>query len=155
MSAVLQQGQQRQVQFQSNVHSRKPIVSFDTSGRATLARVELMPSRRAASAVTRRRRRPAVGKRSSKVRVVKGRVQLRVPGHKGVQNIAPSHLVRHVPVTKLREAAAKLLKLSSHPRGIKLVGGRRRRRRRQRGRKGAHKRKRRSTSRISRRRRNI
>ena len=137
---------------------RKPLVSFDTCGRASLARVaalQPMPSRRAGSAVVRRRsrRRAAVGKRSSKVRVVKGRVQLRVKGHKGVQNIAPSHLVRHVPVTKLREAAHKLLKLSSHRRGKALssrLGGRRRRRRR-----GKVSKKKSSRSRRRRRRRHI
>jgi hypothetical protein len=101
-----------------------------------------MPPRRrrkAAAGGTRRRRR--VGRRrvgrararasggGSKVRVVKGRVSLKVAGFPGYQRLAPGQLVRHVPITKLRAAAKKILGRGGPVRRRRRATGRRRRRR--------------------------
>ena len=67
-----------------------------------------------------------------KVRVVKGRVRLRVAGYSGVQSLSPSHLVKHISSAKLRLAAKKVLRLTK-----KKSGGKRRRKGR--GRKKARK----------------
>ena len=78
------------------------------------------PSKRSKS----RGRRQSKGRGgSTKVRLVKGRVLLRVSGYSGVQSLAPSHLVRHIPGAKLRLAAKKLLNLSDNK---KQSGGGRR-----------------------------
>lgn len=45
----------------------------------------------------------------SKIRIVGGRVKLRVAGFKGVQALSPSHLVRHIALGKLKAAAKKVL----------------------------------------------
>jgi hypothetical protein len=92
-------------------------------------------------AVTRRRSKSAGARRrrgSSKVRVVGGRVRLRVSGYSGVQALSPSHLVRYIAASKLKAAAKRVLnklgKKSSgrrrrRGRGKKKKAGRRRRRR--------------------------
>jgi len=63
-------------------------------------------------AVTRRKSASrAAGRRASaKVRIIKGRVKLRVPGFPNVQTLSPSHLVRHISAAKLRLAAKQVLK---------------------------------------------
>jgi hypothetical protein len=75
------------------------------------------PRRRRRAAGKARKRRRAAGRGRTraggggkgKVRVVKGRVSLRVAGSPGYQRLAPGQLVRHVPITKLRAAAKKIL----------------------------------------------
>ena len=47
--------------------------------------------------------------RVTKVRVVKGKVALRVGGFPGVQHVGASQLVRFVPLNKLRTAAKRVL----------------------------------------------
>ena len=59
-----------------------------------------------------RKRTRSSGKRKSrvtKVRVVKGKVALRVGGFPGVQRVGASQLVRFVPLNKLRTAAKRVL----------------------------------------------
>ena len=51
-------------------------------------------------------------KTSNKVRVVAGRVRLRVKGYEGLQTLAPSSLIRFIAATKLRIAARKVLRSS-------------------------------------------
>ncbi len=46
------------------------------------------------------------------VRVNKGRLGIRVAGYQGVQSLTASELVRHIPLSKLRAAAKKVLKRS-------------------------------------------
>ena len=100
--------------FSQQLQNRKPLVSFSNRERANLAVSEPpMPKkirRRAStrSATARRKRRGTVG--SNKIRVVGGRVRLRVTGYQGFQSLAPSALVRFIPATKLRLAARKVLK---------------------------------------------
>jgi len=64
--------------------------------------------------------------RVSKIRVIKGRVALRISGRPGVQHIGAGQLVRFVPLNKLRAAARRVLNQSS-------AVGRRRHRHRNRG----------------------
>ena len=108
----LQQQQQQQ-------HLAQPFVAFSPHQ----DRASLMTSGRrgSASGTGGRRRRTRV----SKVRVVNGRVSLRVGGLPGVQRIGAGQLVRFVPLNKLRAAAKRV-----------LGGGRGRRRRVKRGRVG-------------------
>lgn len=112
---------------------RKLLVEFSSDqDRANLVSMTagLVRRRRAGS-----RRRPQTrGSRSkartTRIRVVRGQVALRVGGYPGVQHVGASQLVRFVPLNKLRAAAKKALG-SNRRRG----GSRRRRvRRRRKGR---------------------
>jgi hypothetical protein len=101
---------------------RRPLVSYAPNNRAFLYNEEdtILPEQAFSMP-------PVAGgrKRPSKVRVVKGRVQLRVAGYNGVQSLASSHLVRHIPSSKLRLAAKKLLrKEKKNPGGRRSKKGR-------------------------------
>jgi hypothetical protein len=81
-------------------------------------------------AVTRKRSAAAAKRRrggGSKVRFVKGRVQLRVAGYAGLRYLSPAHLVRHISAAKLRLAAKHVLRKTE-----KRGGGVKRKRRRRR-----------------------
>ena len=58
------------------------------------------------------------------VRVNKGRLGLRVAGYQGVQHLTASELVRHIPLSKLKAAAKKVLKRSGAKR-VKRKGKKR------------------------------
>jgi hypothetical protein len=99
-------------------------------------------------AVTRKRSAAAARRRrggSSKVRFVKGRVQLRVAGYAGTRYLSPAHLVRHISAAKLRLAAKHVLKKTER-------GGRVTKRKRKRG-KGKKKKKKRKSRKKRRKRR--
>jgi hypothetical protein len=93
---------------------RKPLVSFSTRERASLVLPKSMPPRRRKSSkrktTTRRRTRRRSGAASNKIRIVGGRIRLRVTGYPGLQALAPSALVRFIPTTKLRLAARRVLR---------------------------------------------
>jgi hypothetical protein len=74
--------------------------------------------------------------RATKVRVVKGKVSLRIGGFPGIQKVGASQLVRFVPLNKLRSAAKRVLG-SPPKRGRKRVGrkGSKRRKRQRFGRR--------------------
>ncbi len=106
--------------------SKKPLVSYFTRERASIkspapstsieseADIESMPNKRRGGRATKKRggvKRRKV-KVSNKVRVVGGRVRLRVTGYQGLQSLAPSSLIRFIPATKLRLAAKKVLRSS-------------------------------------------
>jgi len=63
--------------------------------------------RKTTGGVTRRRR--ATGHTRRKVRIVRGLVALKVPGHRQVQHIRASELIRHIPLIKIRIAAKRVL----------------------------------------------
>ena len=73
------------------------------------------------------------GKRRPKkqtVRLTKGRLSLRVAGFQGTHRLAPSALVRYIPLNKLKLAAKKVLRASGVPTrkgGRKKKSSRRRR----------------------------
>jgi hypothetical protein len=78
------------------------------------------------------------------VRLIKGRVALKVAGHKGLAKFSCTQLVRFVPLKSLKSAAKKVLRTQGKStRSRKRKGGRRRKGRRRKGR-----RKRRRTRRI-------
>lgn len=98
--------------FSQQYNTRKPLVSFSNRERATLAvSPPPMPKRSkrrgASNRTTVRRRRKTAG--SNKIRVVGGKVRLRVTGYQGLQSLSPSALVRFIPTTKLRLAARRVL----------------------------------------------
>jgi hypothetical protein len=92
-----------------------------------------MPRRKRNTALAgRRRTRRRTG--GGKTRVVKGRVLLRLPGF-GLTKLSPSELVRHIPVSKLKTAARKVLGAAGKKKKVKrgrkrTAGGRKRRTRR-------------------------
>jgi hypothetical protein len=108
--------------------SSRPFVEYSPhQDRASLmSAVKTHTSRRRSRSTSRRKG------RTTKVRVVKGKVSLRIGGFPGVQKLGASQLVRFVPLNKLRSAAKRVL--GSPPRrGKKRTsrkGGKRRRRRR-------------------------
>jgi hypothetical protein len=85
--------------------------------------------RKRATKLGRRRRRRTAGGRS-KVRIVKGRISLRVAGFPGYQKIGASQLVRFVPLAKLRVAAKRALGGLGYRRKRSGKGVKRRRRQR-------------------------
>jgi len=119
---------------------QQPIVPYSSSeSRANLMSFSGPPTTRRKRSKSRsnKRRRPSLsnphrrkGKRTrtrvTKVRLVKGKVALRIRGYPGVQRLGASQLVRFVPLNKLKVAAKRAL-------GTSRVKGpnRRRRRRRQ------------------------
>ena len=83
--------------------------------------------------------------KSRKIRLVKGRVQLRVQGYSGVQHIPSSHLIRYIPSSRLRFAAKKVLKQlkgSSGSSGSSKKGGKKGRKKYKKKRKSKKKKKR-------------
>jgi len=58
---------------------------------------------------TKRKGRRRKSRGVSKIRIVKGKVALRIGGFPGVQRVGASQLVRFVPLNKLRSAAKKVL----------------------------------------------
>jgi len=131
----------------------QPLVEYSPSSndRATLMTIAGSSSLSAFSTGQRRRRRRSGVARStaraggnrrkrtrvSKIRIVKGRVALRVTGRPGVQHIGAGQLVRFVPINKLRAAARRVLNASvgRHRRRRRLSKGRVRKRRQRRRRR--------------------
>ena len=95
--------------------SRKPLVKFETSERATLvsANSSMPPTRRAP-----RRSKPKKSTKG-KPRVKNGRVALRVAGYSGLQHLTATSLIPYLPVTKLRQAAKKALAKTKTPKKTK------------------------------------
>lgn len=114
-----------------------PLVEFSTcEDRASLMSLGGLGS--ASASLTRRRTRRSRGRnpagsrrrrrtRTTKVRIVKGKVALRVSGFPQVQRLGASQLVRFVPLNKLRAAAKKVLGRGPRRRSLTTAGGRRRR----------------------------
>ena len=121
------------------------MVRYDTRSRAQLSALQGIAAQSASMpAVTRRGRKSAGARRrrgSSKVRVIGGRVRLRVSGYSGVQALSPSHLVRYIAANKLKAAAKKVLnKLGKKSSGRRRRRGRGKKRKAGRRRKGRKKR---------------
>lgn len=113
---------------------KKPLVSYHTRERASINLLptksnlsvasaadnfessESMPRKRRGGRTTRsrskavRRTKKRRARTSNKIRVVAGRVKLRVTGYQGLQSLAPSSLIRFIPTTKLRLAARRVLR---------------------------------------------
>lgn len=91
-----------------SLSSSRPVIEFTVRDRRAtlLPSVESMP-RKSKKPARHHRRKHAKG-----VRLVHGKIALRVTGYSGVQKLSPSHLVRYVPLTKLRAAAKRVLRES-------------------------------------------
>lgn len=123
-----------QVGNQQNNCTKRPIVEFSPNeNRANLMSMigaTTLRRKRSRSVGQKRRRTRRVGGRKTrvtKVRVINGRVALRIGGFPGVQRVGASQLVRFVPLNKLRLAAKRVL-----GRGHSAGGNKRQRRRRRR-----------------------
>lgn len=99
---------------------RRPLVSFERSAkgegrrRASLEKEEDNRGRVSMPVSTRSKQRKKT-LNSKKVRLVNGKIRLRVGGYTGLQSLSPAHLVRHIAVSKLRIAAKKVLRLTNKP----------------------------------------
>ena len=104
--------------FSNSSVTRKPLVSFSTRERASLVTQQTpMPKRGRKTGAKTRSQKKATKKKgrrrvafSNKVRLVGGKLRLRVTGYDGLQSLAPSALVRFIAATKLRLAARKVLR---------------------------------------------
>ena len=96
-------------QLESSNPPQRPFVEFSPhQDRASLMSVGGRHSQtRSRSTKRKGRRRKSRG--VSKIRIVKGKVALRIGGFPGVQRVGASQLVRFVPLNKLRSAAKKVL----------------------------------------------
>ena len=112
--------------FLQSSGQRKPLVSYSTRERANIVPSKLMPRKTRRKTATRRRK---AARPSNKVRLVGGRVGLRVTGYPGLQALAPSALIRFIPTTKLRLAARRVLRATgqSPTRRIRRVAKKRKR----------------------------
>jgi len=93
----------------------KPILCYsDCEERAHLLVEERednsMPRRGRKGRSKNKRGKRQVGVRRSKVRVVKGRVGIKLGGFKGLQYLSASELVRHLPLNRIKVAARKILR---------------------------------------------
>ena len=91
--------------------NRRPLVKFDTGDHAQLVSGPSMStvSRGRGKGRAKGKKKSTKRRPSTKVRVIKGRLNLRVAGYKGIQKLAPSSVIPYIPLTKLRAAAKKVL----------------------------------------------
>lgn len=101
----------------SHQQHHKPLVRFETGERAQLISTS-MPSGRRKKNTSSRRRSTGTTKGGKKPKVIKGKVNIKVPGYLGLQKISPSSLIPYLPASKLRQAAKKALGASGK---IKVV----------------------------------
>jgi len=123
-------------QLESSNPPQRPFVEFSPhQDRASLMSVGGRHSQtRSRSTKRKGRRRKSRG--VSKIRIVKGKVALRIGGFPGVQRVGASQLVRFVPLNKLRAAAKRVL--GSPPRRSTKKRAGRKGRKRQKQRAGRH-----------------
>ena len=95
----------------SQTTSKRPFVEYSPhQDRASLmSAVGTSHRRRSRKRSTIRKGRRRKGNRGSKIRIVKGKVSLKVGGFPGIQRVGASQLVRFVPLSKLRSAAKRVL----------------------------------------------
>ena len=84
---------------------------FDSFGRATIVPSMTKFGRGGGNTGNKKKRKRTNRNRgNSGVKLVKGRVVLRVPGYQGVQRLTPSHLIQHINKKNLKVAAKNVLK---------------------------------------------
>jgi hypothetical protein len=86
-----------------------PLVKFDSLERAS---VVSMPAKTRSQ---KRRKRSSRKVPKGRLRVIKGRVNLKLSGYSGVQKIAPVSLIPYLPLNKIRTAAKRVLKANRVP----------------------------------------
>jgi hypothetical protein len=98
-----------------NLSEPEPLLSYsDTLERATLIDTDYQTSSMPAKK-KRSNKKSGVGRKKKRVRVNKGRLNLKVAGYKGFQSLTASELIHHIPLAKLRAAAKKVLKRHGRP----------------------------------------
>jgi hypothetical protein len=107
--------------------TKKPLLSFSSNNDRALIVSETAVSETKGAQATNsmpKRKRTATSRKGKRgkatVRLVKGRLSIRVAGYPGYQRLAPSQLVRYIPLTKLKQAAKRVLSTS----GIKKTSRR-------------------------------
>lgn len=121
------------VEFSSRSQDRANLMSPNLGSASSLSARRRVRPRPNVGNDNRRRRAPKTTPRAgrrkrtrvSRIRIVRGRVALRVSGRPGIQHIGAGQLVRFVPLNKLQAAARRVL-------GQSVTHRRQRRRRRQR-----------------------
>lgn len=93
----------------SSSESRANLMSFSGPPTTRRKRSKSKSSRSSSSSNPRRRKGQRTRTRVTKVRLVKGKVALRIRGYPGVQRLGASQLVRFVPLNKLKAAAKRAL----------------------------------------------
>lgn len=119
-------------------NERKPLLNFsETQERASLIDTdfeeESMSPRKRTGRKRRGRKSSGKGDKRKGIRLNKGKIRIRLPGYEGLQFVTASELVRHIPLSKLKAAAKKVLrkagvskKRKGKRRGRKRVGRRKR-----------------------------
>ena len=99
-----------------NLTERKPLLHYsDQEERATFFDSDLLDSsmpRRKKSGNKKKYKGKSASRGLKGVKFSKGRLALRIGGYSGVQRLAPSQLVRFIPLSKLKQAARKVLQRS-------------------------------------------
>lgn len=117
---------------------RKPLVRYDTQSRAQLvtdSATSLEPKLKSMPRKAAKRRTGGKGK----LRVVKGKVNVRVAGYLGVQKLAPSKLIPYLPTSKVRQAAKRVL-IATGSKPTRKKTGKRRKGGKKKGKRGGRKR---------------
>lgn len=113
----------------SKSENRANLMSYSGQGGTTKRRKRSQSKsgqkRRPSSTKRRPQRRRRHKTRVTKVRLVKGKVSLRIQGYPGTQKIGATQLVRFIPLNKLKIAAKRVLGSS----GVRKNKNRKRRRR--------------------------
>ncbi len=99
-----------------NFTERKPLLHYsEEEERATVFDSELpnlSMSRRKKASKLRKHKQRHLGKGLKGIKFSKGRLAIRLGGFAGVQRVAPSQLIRFIPLTRLKQAARKVLQKS-------------------------------------------
>jgi len=97
-------------QLESASTPQRPFVEFSPhQDRASLMSIGSGSNRSRKRSTIRRKGRRRPGSRKTKIKVVNGKVSLKVGGFPGIQRVVASQLVRFVPLNKLRSAAKQVL----------------------------------------------
>lgn len=96
--------------------ARKPLVKFEKEGQAKIVSGS-MPGKRKRTGT--RQAKKTKGSGSNKPRVIKGRVNVKVSGYKGIQKVPPSQLIPFLPASKVRQAAKKALSATGQKQRVK------------------------------------
>lgn len=93
---------------------RKPLLCYSAQqDRASIVDISMSPAKKSKGGKTggKGKKGGKKGKKGkkSRVKVVKGKVNLKVGGFSGVQHLLASHLVQYIPLNKLKAAARKVL----------------------------------------------
>lgn len=85
--------------------SNLPLLCYSTTSRANIVEVSKpMPKRNRTKKVSRRK--------SPAIQVSNGKVTIKIPGYTGLQKVALSHLIKYIPISKIKVAAKRFIRSS-------------------------------------------